>query len=55
MVFEPHLTIEEPFANAYKNYPADEFCAFVMKHTGLTKKEKIYTAHDGREIYILSR
>jgi SAM-dependent methyltransferase len=55
MVFEPHLTIEEPFANAYKNYPADEFCAFVMQHARLTKKEKIYQAHDGREIYILSR
>jgi hypothetical protein len=55
MVFEPHLSSETPFATAYKNYPAEEFCDFVMKHARLTKKEKIYQAHDGREIYILSR
>jgi hypothetical protein len=55
MVFEPHLTSEEPMLKAYKNYPAEEFCDFVMKHARLTKREKIYQAHDGRDIYILSR
>jgi 2-polyprenyl-3-methyl-5-hydroxy-6-metoxy-1,4-benzoquinol methylase len=55
MIFEPHLTNEVQMVSAHKNYPAEEFCSFVMNHSRLTKKEKIYQAHDGREIYILSR
>ena len=55
IVFEPHLTDEPQMANAHKNYAAEEFCAFVMEHTGMNSKARIYQAHDGREVYILSR
>jgi hypothetical protein len=55
IVFEPHLTDEEQMVDVHKNYPADEFCAFVMEHTGMTNKQRIFEAHDGREVYLLSR
>jgi hypothetical protein len=55
IVFEPHLTSEPQMQTAFKNYPPEEFCAFVMEHTGMTKKERIFGAHDGREVFILSR
>jgi hypothetical protein len=55
IVFEPHLTDEPQMANAHKNYAAEEFCAFVMEHTGMHSKTRIFQAHDGREVYILSR
>ena len=55
MFFEAHLPDEEQMLNAYKNYPAEEFCDFIMEHTGLTRKERIFQAHDGREMFLLSR
>ena len=55
MFFEAHLPDEKQMINAFKNYPAEEFCDFIMEHTGLTKKECIFQAHDGRELFLLSR
>jgi 2-polyprenyl-3-methyl-5-hydroxy-6-metoxy-1,4-benzoquinol methylase len=55
MVFEAHLPDELQMVDAYKNYPAEEFCNFIMEHTGLEKKELIFSAHDGREMFLLSK
>ena len=40
MVFEPHLPSEPQMQTAFKNYSADEFCAFIMEHTGLRNKKE---------------
>jgi len=55
IVFEPHLAEEPQMDGAYRNFPKEEFCAFVMEHTGMTQKKRIFGAHDGREVFVLSR
>jgi hypothetical protein len=56
MLFEPHVS-DPPgqMANAYLNYPPEQFVDFVATHTGLSNTEFIGKAHDGRPLYRLSR
>jgi hypothetical protein len=56
MIFEPHL--HDPPAQmkgAFRNYPADEFCALVSEHAGFTQTEHLGVAPDGRSLFKLSR
>jgi SAM-dependent methyltransferase len=55
MLFEPHLPHEAQMSDAFVNYSQIEFVDFIMKHTSFTKSEVIYSANNGRHVYLLSK
>jgi hypothetical protein len=54
MFFQAHHPEGEQMRDAYRNYAADEFVAFILEHSHLSTAEYIGTARDGRPIYKLS-
>jgi len=55
MLFEPHDSSSRQLRDAYRNYAADDFAAFVAEHSGLGTIEHLGEAADGRSLYKLSR
>ncbi len=54
MFFEAHRTDEDHMVNTYANLEADDFVAFLLENTSLTKSEFLSSADDGRKMYKLS-
>lgn len=52
--FEPHLPNEPQMADAYINYNNSEFLTYVMNHTNKKVSKPIFTAHDGRTIFMIT-
>jgi hypothetical protein len=50
---EAHLPVEIQMDESYKNYSPEEFCKFVAEHAGLSEYELLYTAEDGRPLYLI--
>jgi 2-polyprenyl-3-methyl-5-hydroxy-6-metoxy-1,4-benzoquinol methylase len=46
---------EEQMRNAYQNYSEPRFVEFILKHTTLSKSEKILVGRGGRQVYKLSK
>jgi hypothetical protein len=55
IIFEAHKSRDAQLRDAYRNYPADEFAAFVAHHAGLSTIAPIGHAADGRPLYRISR
>jgi len=54
MFFQAHHPEGKQMLGAYRNYAADEFVDFILKHSNLNTAEYIGTARDGRPLYKLS-
>jgi hypothetical protein len=54
MYFQPHLPNEPQMRGAYKNYSVEDFVAFILKASRLSRAEFIGSAEDGRRLYKLS-
>jgi hypothetical protein len=55
ILFEAHR--HDPPAQmrgAYRNYPPDEFAAFVARHAGMSQIDELGQDSDGRTLYRLS-
>jgi hypothetical protein len=55
IVFEAHKSRDAQLRDAYRNYPADEFAAFVARHAGMSTVAPIGHAADGRPLYRITR
>jgi hypothetical protein len=55
IVFEAHKSGDAQLRDAYRNYPADEFAAFVARHAGMSTVAPIGHAADGRPLFRISR
>ena len=55
MFFEAHNPSEGQMDNVYRNYEPDEFADFILEHSILTQRERIYESNDGRILYRLFR
>ncbi len=55
MFFEAHRTDEDHMVNTYANLDAEDFVAFLLENTLLTKAEFLSSADDGRKMYKLSQ
>ena len=53
IIFEPHLYTDKQMVGAYRNFQEDDFLTFLSSQTGLSKRELIHIAKDGRKIYRL--
>jgi hypothetical protein len=55
MLFEPHLTDDPQMTNAHRNYPHNEFVAWISKLARLNSVQQVGTAEDGRPLFLLAR
>lgn len=55
IIFEAHKSRDAQLRDAYRNYPADEFAAFVAHHAGMSTVAPIGHAADGRPLFRISR
>lgn len=55
IVFAAHVDRGPDMRNAHRNYPPDEFAAFVAKHSRLPNVELLGKSHDGRSLFKLSK
>jgi 2-polyprenyl-3-methyl-5-hydroxy-6-metoxy-1,4-benzoquinol methylase len=53
MFFEPHLVNESQMVGSYANYNAEDFVAFILKHSKLNFSKYIGKAEDNRSIFML--
>lgn len=55
LFFEPHRPDESQMQGVYANPGPEEFASLVAGWAGLTRVEPIYTADDGRLVFVLDR
>ena len=55
MIFQPHIFDEPQMEGSFVNFQPEEFVQFVIEHSSLSNYQKIGTAIDKRDIFLLAR